>query len=265
MLTRAEIETIALQASEFPQHNEAAKAKLQAIAGRKHEREAADFAEFKAVDQAAYATRVLAAVVRATGDLEAARDAVTEAEGNAAAALQAERVQQDRVRDTDEHARLVRDAWKQVQGRGTPREQTDALVASQAADQVARGEQAALEGKTASRVLADSDLETARARVTELEAALRTTKDLADHPGRPLYSPETCAENVAHMLRIWDQLQPLEQQFVRNTITMFAVISGVADDLKAKGAAEREAELEGQRPEHGAFTMPVAMPGTAGR
>jgi hypothetical protein len=130
---------------------------------------------------------------------------------------------------------------------------------------VARGEQASLEGKTAARIQADSELAGARVRVTECEAALREARDLADHPGRPLYSPETCAENVAHMLRIWDQLQPLEQQFVRNTITMFAMITGVADDLMAKGAAEREAELEGQRPGPGAFTMPVAMPGTAGR
>jgi hypothetical protein len=102
MLTRAEIESVALQAGEFPQHDEAAKAELQAIAARKREREAADFAQFAAVDRAAYATRILAAVVRAAGDCKGAQDTETETADKAASALQAERAQQDRARDADD-------------------------------------------------------------------------------------------------------------------------------------------------------------------
>jgi hypothetical protein len=49
------------------------------------------------------------------------------------------------------------------------------------------------------------------------------------------------------MIRIWDGLQPMEQQLVRNTISMLAMLTGLYDDLKAKGAAELEAELDGQR------------------
>ena len=43
------------------------------------------------------------------------------------------------------------------------------------------------------------------------------------------------------------------------------MLTGLYDDIKAKGGAEREAELEGRRPEPGAFAMPAAMPGVAGR
>jgi hypothetical protein len=72
-------------------------------------------------------------------------------------------------------------------------------------------------------------------------------------------------ENVPHMLRIWDELQPMEQQFVKQAIGAFAMLTGLYDEIKAKGAAEREAELEGQQPEHGAFTLPGAAAGVAGR
>jgi hypothetical protein len=113
---------------------------------------------------------------------------------------------------------------------------------------VLAGEQAPAEGKAAARALADRELEAARARITNAEDALRATQELADHPGRALYSPETCAENVVQMVRIWDTLQPMEQQLVRNTISMYAMLTGLYDDIKAKGGAEREAELEGQRP-----------------
>lgn len=265
MLTRQEAETIALQAAEFPQHDEAAKAELRAAAERKHAREAEDFAVFAAVDQAAYAERIAASVTRAAADLEAARTAEAEAELKAAGALRDERAAQDRAREHAEAARQVREAWRRIQGRGTPAEQRTALLESQAADQVAAGEQAAAEGKAAARAQADGELEAARARAGEAEGALRVTRELADHPGRALYSPETCGQNIAHMLRIWDTLQPLEQQFVKQALTAFAMLTGLYDEIKAKGAAEREAELEGQHPQPGAFTFPGAVPGVAGR
>ena len=254
-----------MQAAGYPQHDEAAKAELRAVASRKHEREAADFREFAAVDQAAYAGRIEAEVVRAAAALEAAQGEVAQAGDKAGEALRAERAQQDRVREHAEYARQMQETWKRVQGRGGPQKQADALRDAQNAAQVAQGEQAALEGKAAARALADRNLEAARARVTGLEAALRATRDLAGHPGRSLFSPETCMENVPHMLRIWDELQPMEQQFVKQAITAFAMLTGLYDEIKAKGGAEREAELEGRRPEPGAFTMPAAMPGVAGR
>jgi hypothetical protein len=51
------------------------------------------------------------------------------------------------------------------------------------------------------------------------------------------------------MVRIWDTPQPIEQQLVRNTISMYAMLTGLYDDIKAKGGAERDAELEGQYPQ----------------
>ena len=100
-------------------------------------------------------------------------------------------------------------------------------------------------------------------RVTAAETTLHTTRELAASPGRALYSPETCAENVVHLLRIG--VVAAARAAVRpHAVMMFAVLTGVADELKAKGAAERHAELEGHRPQAGAFTVPVAMPGTAG-
>jgi hypothetical protein len=70
---------------------------------------------------------------------------------------------------------------------------------------------------------------------------------------------------VPHLLRIWDQLQPVEQQLCKNTIAMFAMLTGLYDEIKAKGGAEREAELEGQRPGYvPPFTM-AATSGVAGR
>jgi hypothetical protein len=265
MLTRAELETIALQAAGTAPHGEAARAELRAIAVRKREREAEDFRAMAAVDQAAYTGRIAASVARATADLEAARDAVTAAEDKTSEALRAERAAQDRAREHAEHARLQQEAWKRIQGRGTPAEQTKALLESQAAAQVAKGEQAAGEGKTAARELADGELEAARVRVTAAEDALRAARELAGHPGRGLYSPETCAENVTHMLRIFDTLQPIEQQMVRQAVTTFAMLTGVYDTIKLKGAAEREAELEAKRPLPGAFTLPGGVSGLGGR
>lgn len=255
MLTRDEAEAIALQAAEYPRHDETARTELAGVAARKHQREAEDFRAFAAVDQAAYTDRIAASATRAAVDLQAARDGEREAERKAGEALEAERGAQDRAREHAGHARKVAEAWKQVQGRGTPREQTEALLAAQAAAQVAQGEQAAAEGKAAARALADQDLETARARTAAAEAALQATQELADCPGRALYSPETCSQNVPHLLRIWDQLQPMEQQLVRQAISAFAMLTGLYDDIKAKGGAEREAELEGR----------AALPGTIGR
>jgi hypothetical protein len=235
------------------------------IAARKREREAEDFRAMAAVDQAAYAGRIAASVARAEGDLEAAQAALAGAEDKAARALQAERTAQDRAREHAGHARDQQEAWKRIQGRGGPAEQTKALLESQAAAQVAQGEQAAAEGAVAARELADSELEAARSRVTAAEDALRATRELAGHPGRALYSPETLRENVMHALRIWDALQPLEQQMVRQAVTSLAMLTGVYDDIKLKGATERETELEGKRPQPGAFTLPGAPAGLAGR
>jgi len=100
--------------------------------------------------------------------------------------------------------------------------------------------------------------------VTAAETVLQATREPAASPGRALYSPETCAENVVHLLRIW--VAAAAPAAVRpHAVTMFAVLTGVANELKAKGAAERQAELEGHRPQAGAFTVPEAMPATAGR
>jgi hypothetical protein len=52
MLTRAEADAIAIHAAGYPQHDGAARAKLRAVAARKHEREAEDFRAFAAIDQA---------------------------------------------------------------------------------------------------------------------------------------------------------------------------------------------------------------------
>jgi hypothetical protein len=165
-------------------------------------------------------------------------NALGEAELKAAGALRDERAAQDRAREHVEAARQVREAWRQIRGRGTPAKERRALLESQAADQVAADEQATAEGKAAARAQADRELEAARSRV---------------------------AENVTHMLRIWDTLQPLERQFVKQALTALAMLTGLYDEIKAKGAAERDAEIEGRRPEPGAFAMPVAMPGTAAR
>jgi hypothetical protein len=265
MATRTELETIAAQASAAAPHTPEAKAELRALAERQQQREAEDFEAFAAVDRAAHKERVAAAVGRAEGDLEATRDAEAEAEDKVAGAIQAERAAQDRHREHAEYARKQQEAWKRVQGRSGPREQADALRDAQNAELVAQGEQAAAEGKTAARELAERDLEAARARTAALEETLRVTRDVASYRGRPLYSAETCTHNLMHMLRIWDSLQLLEQQMVRQGILNLAMLTGVADDLKMKGAAEREAELEGKRPQPGAFTLPGLSAGIGGR
>jgi hypothetical protein len=151
-------------------------------------------------------------------------------------------------------------------GGGTPEKQTGALRDAEAATQVAQGEQAAAEGAATARALADRDLEAARARVTIAEDALRAAQELADSPGRALYSLQTCAENVVHLVRTWDTLQPMEQQLVRNAISMLAMLTGLYDDIKSKGGAEREAELEGQAQQRGpGFDLGPAMGGAVAR
>lgn len=57
----------------------------------------------------------------------------------------------------------------------------------------------------------------------------------------------------------------MEQQLVRQAITTFAMLTGLYDDIKAKGGAEREAELEGQGPQPSPLRVPVTLPGTTGR
>jgi hypothetical protein len=265
-LTRAEAEAIVIQTAGYPQHDETARAALRAAAERKHEREAEDFRAFALIDQAAYAERIGASVTSAADGLEAAREAEAEAERKAAEALRAERRAEDRAREHAVHARKLQHAWERVKGRGTPQKQTDAFRDGQAAAQVAQGEQAAAEGKAAARTLADRELEAARARISEAEDALRAAHDLADCPGRALYSPQTCAENIVHMVQIWDTLQPMEQQLARNAISMLAMLTGLYDEIKAEGAVEREAELEGHAPQPGpAFGLGPALAGAAGR
>jgi hypothetical protein len=265
MLSRAEAEAVVIQATGYPVHDAAGAAQLRAVAARKHEREAEDFRVFAAVDQAAYVERIAGNVTRAAADLEAAEQAVAEAEGKAAGALRAERRAADRAREHAVHARKTQQAWERVKGRGTPERQTGALREAEAAAQVAQGEQAAFEGAATARALADRELEAARAAVTEAEDALRAARDLADCPGRALYSPQTCAENVVHLVRIWDTLQPMEQQLARNAIQMLAMLTGLYDDIKSKGAAEREAELEGRTPQTGAAFLGSAALGAVGR
>lgn len=46
---------------------------------------------------------------------------------------------------------------------------------------------------------------------------------------------------------------------------MYAVLTRLYDDLKAKGAAGRGAEFEGQRPQPAPFSLPVPTPGLARR
>ena len=92
---------------------------------------------------------------------------------------------------------------------------------------MAAGEQAAAEGKAAARAQAGRELDEAPAALTAAEAALRDAEALKASPGRALHSPETLSENVAHALRIWDSLTPLERRFVRQAITSFAMITGL--------------------------------------
>jgi hypothetical protein len=68
------------------------------------------------------------------------------------------------------------------------------------------------------------------------------------------------------MLRIWDTLQPLERQLVKQAITTFAMLTGLYDEIKAKGGAERETELEsGRPPRMPALALGPGMSGVAGR
>ena len=57
----------------------------------------------------------------------------------------------------------------------------------------------------------------------------------------------------------------MEQQFVKQAITAFAMLTGLYDEIKAKGGAERAAELEGRGPQPSPLRVPVTMPGTVGR
>ena len=263
MLTREEAEALVVQFATYPEHDQEGKARLRAAAGRKHQREAEDFAEFAAVDQAAYAERIAASVTRVTADLETARDAVAEAEDKAAGALRAERAAQDRAREHAEHARRQQEEWKRVQRRGTPREQTEALIASQAAAQVAQGEQAAAEGATAARELAGRELEAARGRVCEIEEAVRAAREAAASPGRAFSQPGN----------VLGERQPPAQDLG------FAAAGRAADGQEhhqhvrddhravrrdqAKRRRRAGSRGRGKRPQSGAFTLPVAA-GVAG-
>lgn len=244
MLTQSDAEALAIAASGYRPADEPTKERLTAAGARKRARDAESFDEFRAIDQAVYVGRVRAEVTTAETAVSGARTVLAAAEKRAADALKAERDAQDHMRAFTAHVRATELEYRRVHGKGSPDEQTSALIRMRAATDIAAGEQAKADGAAAERAQADKAVNEARSALVEAEDALTLVRELADHPGRSLYSFETCSANAFHLVRFWDQLNPLEQTFVKQALDAMCVMTGLKDEIRDAAIGETEERLK---------------------
>jgi hypothetical protein len=156
----------------------AAKAKL------KRDRES--YAAFRAVDQQqhdrAHRQRVTDAVAAAEDDLRLWREDLETLEPEAAEALAGFRAAEDRARETREHARQQLAEYERVKGKGSAKEETDALILADTADTVAADAERVMEGKQAELTAADGLLAEAREGLATAERHLDKIRAAAEIP-----------------------------------------------------------------------------------
>jgi hypothetical protein len=194
-----------------------------AAAKAKVKRDCESYSAFRKVDQAehdkAHEQRVTAAVAAAEEDVRLWRLDIEELEPEAAEALAGFRAAEDRARTSREFARQQLAAYELIKGKGSPAEETEALIRADTADQVAIDAAKVMEGKQAELAAADQSLAESREGLAAAERELDKVKKAAGIPaGAAPISDVTIRANAAYMQadEIWDTLSNADKQRVRN-------------------------------------------------
>jgi hypothetical protein len=189
----------------------------------------------KALRDAAGAARALVTPVQAqTGPLEkAVTDAIT-----------AEREAADKARGAERYAgKVTRAEEKARRDEAGPEALTEALLRKRAAAEVAADVSAAATRATAARAAAEEALALHLARVASLEdAAVAAERAAATPPATVPPGVFTCLLGNPLQLLLSDDLEASGRALVAAQITNLAKLAGVADELRAEGRAQLEAE-----------------------
>jgi hypothetical protein len=149
-------------------------------------------------------------------------------EPEAAAALDAFRVAEDRGRDAREYARRQEAEAERIKDTGSAEEVTDARVRADVADGVAADREAAAVKAKADLDGLDRDLGEARENLEEAERSLRAAQAAAGVPaGIAPVSDATVRLNFAYMQSdaVWDALSDKDKHRVRDASTPRALMT----------------------------------------
>ena len=200
----------------------AAPAAWAAVAKAKLKRDRESYAAFRRVDQEeherAHRQRVTAAVDAAVDDLGLWREDLEMLEPEAAEALAGFRAAEDRAREARQYARQQILEYERVKGKGSAKEETDALVRADTADTVAADAEKAMEGKQAELTAADQALGEAREGLATAERHLDKVRAAAGSPaGAAPISDATIRANASYMQgdEVWDTLSGPDKDRVR--------------------------------------------------
>jgi hypothetical protein len=189
----------------------------------KLERDRKSYSAFRAIDQQqhdlAHEQRVTEAVATAEDEVRLWHLDLEELEPEAAEALAGFRAAEDRARVAREFARQQLEAYELIKGKGSPAEETEALIRADTADQVAINAAKVMEGKQAELAAADQSLAESREGLAAAERELDRVKKAAGIPaGAAPISDVTIRANAAYMQadEIWDTLSNADKQRVRN-------------------------------------------------
>ena len=197
-----------------PAYAAAAKAKLK--------RDRDSYAAFRAVDQQrhdeAHRRREASAVAMAEDEVRLWRLDIEGAEPEAAMVLAGFRAAEDRARGAREYARQQLDAYERVKGKGSPVEETEALIRSDTADSMASDAAKVMEGRRAELAEADKSLAEAREGLAGAERQLDKARKAAEVPaGAASISDVTIRSNASYMQcgEVWDTLSRADKQRVQ--------------------------------------------------
>lgn len=208
--------------SREPVTPESVPAAYRAAVKAKLKRDRESYRAFRAVDQAEHERfhrqRVAAAVAEAEENAGFYRGDLATFEPAAGAALTAAREAEDRARETAEYARTQRLEYERVVGKASAREETDALLRADAADETAHqaaglAAQAAEESRKADAALAET-----REGLAGAERMLDKARKRAQVPaGDAPISDVTVRACTAYMQvdEVWDQLAERDRRRVQ--------------------------------------------------
>jgi hypothetical protein len=193
-----------------------------AAAKAKVKRDCESYSAFRKVDQAehdkAHEQRVTAAVAAAEEDVRLWRLDIEELEPEAAEALAGFRAAEDRARTSREFARQQLAAYELIKGKGSPAEETEALIRADTADQVAIDAAKVMEGKQAELAATDQSLAESREGLATAERQPDKARKAAEIPaGAAPISDVTIRANASWMQadEVWDSLSRSDRHRVQ--------------------------------------------------
>ena len=198
---------------------------------------------FREADQDEHEAGLVGATNAATLDELAAAEEADRVAGLVRPLIAAEREAEDRSRAAAEHARITREAEAVVRGKGTPEEQTQALIAMRTAAEVAVREQSASEGAQAARQAAENAAGKAREELAETQARTGRAMAAEENPGRAPVSMWTGLLSPAMTLyALGGKLTDVEAAFVSLAAENLAHLSGAERYIGADAVRKAQEE-----------------------